>query len=81
MLVNNVYFRREKGAAPEGCKERRVQKKTPLSYVLAPAADGANGGTQDGGNGGSQSGGTNQVGGTNTGGSGGDDDERPGAGG
>ena len=58
-------------------KQKRVQKKTPLSYVMAPAADGASGGgTQDGGNGGSQSGG-----GTNTGGSGGDDDERPGAGG
>ena len=65
-------------------KERRVQKKTPLSYVLAPAADGASGGGNDGTNqgGGTQSGGgTDQGGGTNTGGSGGDDDERPGAGG
>ena len=65
-------------------KERRVQKKTPLSYLMAPAADGASGGGNDGtnqGGGGTQSGGgTDQGGGTNTG-SGGDDDERPGAGG
>ena len=63
-------------------KQRRVQKKTPISYLMAPAADGASGG---GGNDGTQSGGgTNQGGGTNTGGTdngGGDDDERPGAGG
>ena len=59
-------------------KERRVQKKTPLSYVLAPAADGASGGGNDGTN---QGGGTQSGGGTNTGGSGEDDDERPGAGG
>ena len=69
-------------------KERRVQKKTPLNYVLAPAADGTSGGGSDGTNqgGGTQSGGgTDQGGGTNTGGGGGDDggddDERPGAGG
>ena len=41
-----------------GGKERRVQKKTPISYLLAPAADGSNGG----GNGGSQSGNQNQGG-------------------
>jgi hypothetical protein len=41
-----------------GGKERRVQKKTPISYLLAPAADGSNGG----GNGGSQSGGQSQGG-------------------
>ena len=55
-----------------GGKQKRFQKKTPLSYVLAPAADNGNGGTQSGG-------GTNQGGGTNSGS--GDDDERPGAGG
>ena len=27
-----------------GCKQKRYQKKTPLSYVLAPAADNAGGG-------------------------------------
>ena len=50
-----------------GGKERRVQKKTPISYLLAPAADsnggGSNGGSsQNGGtqNGGSQSGGSSQ---------------------
>ena len=37
-----------------GGKERRVQKKTPISYLLAPAADG-NGGGDNGGQGGSQS--------------------------
>ena len=69
-------------------KERRVQKKTPLSYLMAPAADGASGGGNDGTNQGSgtNSGGTNtgggtQSGGTDNGGSGGDDDECPGAGG
>ena len=65
-------------------KERRVQKKTPLSYVLAPAADGTSGGndgTNQGGGGSQSGGGTDQGGGTNTGGNGGDDDERPGAGG
>jgi len=40
-------------------KERRFQNKTPLSYVLAPAADGGSGGGSNGGgssqNGGSQS--------------------------
>ena len=41
-----------------GGKERRVQKKTPISYLLAPAADGSNGG----GNGGSQSGSQSQGG-------------------
>ena len=60
-------------------KERRVQKKTPLSYLMAPVADNAggdgNGGTNQGG------GGTQSGGGTNTGGNGDDDDERPGAGG
>ena len=60
-------------------KQRRVQKKTPISYLMAPAGDGASGGGTQGD---SQSGGgTNQGGGTNTGGSGDDDDERPGAGG
>ncbi len=50
-----------------GGKERRVQKKTPISYLLAPAADGngggnTGGGSQNGGsqNGGSQSGGNSQ---------------------
>ena len=58
-------------------KVRRVQKKTPISYLLAPVGDNAGGG-----NGGSQSGdGSQSGGGTNSGGSGGDDDERPGAGG
>ena len=37
-----------------GGKERRVQKKTPISYLLAPASDGNGGGS----NGGSQNGGT-----------------------
>ena len=38
-----------------GGKERRVQKKTPISYLLAPASDGNGGGSNDGGsNGGSQ---------------------------
>ena len=46
-------------------KERRVQKKTPISYLLAPAADG-NGGGNNGGS--SQNGGT-QNGGTSGGGS------------
>ena len=48
-----------------GGKERRVQKKTPISYLLAPAADG-NGGGSNGGS--SQNGGT-QNGGTSGGGS------------
>ena len=49
-----------------GGKERRVQKKTPISYLMAPAADGNSGGS----NGGSQSGGT-QGGGTSGGDNGG----------
>ena len=48
-----------------GGKERRVQKKTPISYLLAPASDG-NGGGSNGGS--SQNGGT-QNGGTSGGGS------------
>ena len=48
-------------------KQRRVQKKTPISYVLAPAADNNSGGS----NGGSQNGGTS--GGNNGGNSGGGD--------
>ena len=48
-----------------GGKERRVQKKTPISYLLAPASDG-NGGGNNGGS--SQNGGT-QSGGTQNGGS------------
>ena len=48
-----------------GGKERRVQKKTPISYLLAPAADG-NGGGSNGGS--SQNSGT-QNGGTSGGGS------------
>ena len=48
-----------------GGKERRVQKKTPISYLLAPTADG-NGGGNNGGS--SQNGGT-QSGGTQNGGS------------
>ena len=59
-------------------KQRRVQKKTPISYVLAPAADGASG-SGNGSN--TQSGGGTNTGGTNTGGNGDDDDERPGLGG
>ena len=51
-----------------GGKERRVQKKTPISYLMAPAADGNSGGS----NGGSQSGGT-QNGGTSGGDNGGGD--------
>ena len=50
-----------------GGKEKRVQKKTPISYLLAPASDGNGGGntggsSQSGGtqNGGSQSGGNSQ---------------------
>ena len=46
-------------------KERRVQKKTPINYLLAPASDGNGGGNTGGG---SQSGGT-QSGGTQSGGS------------
>ncbi|MBR2096838.1 MAG: hypothetical protein IJ907_02970, partial [Prevotella sp.] len=59
-----------------GGKERRVQKKTPISYLMAPAADGNSGGS----NGGSQSGGTsggdnggNTGGGTSGGDNGGGD--------
>ena len=48
-------------------KQRRVQKKTPISYLLAPAADNNSGGS----NGGSQNGGTS--GGNNGGNSGGGD--------
>ena len=48
-----------------GGKERRVQKKTPISYLLAPAADG-NGGGDNGGQGGSQSQGGEQNGGSQT---------------
>ena len=40
-------------------KERRFQNKTPLSYVLAPAADGGSGGGSNGG-GSSQNGGGSQ---------------------
>ena len=43
-----------------GGKERRVQKKTPISYLLAPASDG---------NGGGNNGGSSQNGGTSGGGS------------
>jgi uncharacterized membrane protein YgcG len=58
-------------------KERRFQNKTPLSFILAPEADGTEGGS----NGGSQSGsGSGSGGGGNTGGSGGDE-EIPGQGG
>ena len=40
-----------------GGKERRVQKKTPISYLLAPASDSNGGGSNGGGsNGGSQNG-------------------------
>ena len=46
-------------------KERRVQKKTPISYLLAPAADGTGGGS----NGGSSQNGGTQNGGTSGGGS------------
>ena len=46
-------------------KQRRVQKKTPISYLLAPASD-SNGGGNNGGS--SQNGGT-QNGGTSGGGS------------
>jgi hypothetical protein len=49
-----------------GGKQRRVQKKTPISYLMAPAADGGAGGD----NGGSQNGGT-QSGGTSGGDNGG----------
>ena len=48
-----------------GGKEKRVQKKTPISYLLAPASDG-NGGGNNGGS--SQNGGT-QSGGSQSGGS------------
>jgi len=59
-------------------KERRFQNKTPLSFILAPEADGTEGGS----NGGSQSGsGSGSGGGGNTGGSGGGDEEIPGQGG
>ena len=58
-------------------KERRFQNKTPLSFILAPEADGTEGGST----GGSQSGsGSGSGGGDNTGGSGGDE-EIPGQGG
>ena len=59
-----------------GGKERRVQKKTPISYLMAPAADGNSGGS----NGGSQSGGT-QNGGTSGGDNGGGDNGGGGNGG
>ncbi len=41
-------------------KERRFQNKTPLSYILAPAADGGSGGGSNGG-GSSQNGGGSQA--------------------
>ncbi len=54
-----------------GGKEKRYQKKTPISYVLAPAAD-SNGGGNNGGssqNGGTSGGGTQNGGSQNGGGS------------
>ena len=44
-------------------KERRVQNKTPLSYLLAPQGDGSTGGGDSGGgdNGGGESGGGNET--------------------
>ena len=63
-----------------GGKQRRVQKKTPISYLMAPVADGSTGGDNGGSqNGGTQSGGTsggdnggNTGGGTSGGDNGGD---------
>ena len=54
-----------------GGKERRVQKKTPISYLLAPASDGNGGGSNGGSsqNGGTSGGGSNS--GSSTGGNGG----------
>ena len=55
-------------------KERRFQNKTPLSFILAPAADGStSGGSTTGGSTGGNTGG-NTGGGDNNGG-GGDDNE------
>ena len=44
-------------------KERRVQNKTPLSYLLAPQGDGSTGGGETGGgdNGGGENGGGNET--------------------
>ena len=44
-------------------KERRVQNKTPLSYLLAPQGDGSTGGGESGGgdNGGGENGGGNET--------------------
>ena len=44
-------------------KVRRVQNKTPLSYILAPAGDGTGGGTNGGGTNGGNTGGGNNGGG------------------
>ena len=57
-------------------KERRFQNKTPLSFILAPQADGTGSGGSS--SGGSSGGGTNTGGNTGGGGDnggGGDDDE------
>lgn len=55
-----------------GGKERRVQKKTPLSYLLAPTADGGSDGSGNSGSGGTTGGGTTggNEGGGNEGGGG-----------
>jgi len=42
-------------------KERRFQNKTPLSYILAPEADGEGGGSSEGDNSGGNSGGGGEV--------------------
>ena len=57
-------------------KVRRVQNKTPLSYLLAPEDDGTSGGSTGGNTGGTTGGGTDNNGGTTGGGtqSGGSDD-------
>ena len=63
-------------------KERRFQNKTPLSFILAPAADGTTSGGDTGGSTGGNTGGStggntggDTGGGDNNGGGGGDDNE------
>ena len=49
-------------------KERRFQNKTPLSFILAPQADGTEGGSTSGNTGGENTGGDEPIPGGNTGG-------------
>ena len=57
-------------------KERRFQNKTPISYILAPEADGETGGGSTGGNTGGDTGGDEPI----PGGGGSGDEPIPGGG-